>query len=327
MHEAKWYKQLKSGKVQCELCPHYCVISEGDYGKCNARKNVNGKLYSAVYGKPVSAAVDPIEKKPLYHFLPGSKTYSIGTVGCNLKCKFCQNWELSRAVPEDVDESEIAPEKIVEDAIRKGCKSIAYTYNDPIVFAEYVLEIARLARKKGLKNVFVSNGFINPEPLKELCKYIDAAPIDLKGFSEKFYSENCSARLKPVLEALKVMKKEGVWLEIINLIIPNLNDDFKLIKKMCEWIEKNLGKDTVLHFSRFFPYNEMGHLPITPIETLEKAREIALKAGLDYAYTGNVDVDDTYCLKCNVLMIKREHMSARLVSRKCKCGYILPGRF
>jgi pyruvate formate lyase activating enzyme len=241
-----------------------------------------------VYAAPCSVNIDPIEKKPLYHFLKGSKTYSIGAAGCNLKCKFCQNWMISQAMPEDVHFVELKPEKAVEEAIAKGCESIAYTYTEPSIFFEYVMDIAKFARKKGLKNVIVSNGFINQNPFLEMCKVIDAANIDLKSFSDEFYRKYTGAWLKPVLESLKTLKKERVWLEITNMIIPGLNDDMQMIKKMCLWIKGQLGDDVPVHFSRFFPNYLMQDIQPTEKETLFKAEEIAKKVGLKHVHLGNI---------------------------------------
>ena len=332
-HEALYYNKLKEKKVHCQLCPNYCTITPGNYGKCKARKNIDGKLYSMIYAKPVSVAVDPIEKKPFFHFLPGTDAYSIGTTGCNLHCQFCQNWTISQAFPEDVPGIHIPPEEVVENAIRENCKSIAYTYTEPTIFYEYVYDTARLARKKKLKNIMVTNGFINPEPAKQLYKYIDAANVDLKGFTEEHYKNICFARLKPVLETLNLLHKMGVWLEITNLMIPGLNDDMKKVKEMCEWIKKNLGVNYPLHFSRFYPCYKMMDRPVTPIETLKKAHEVAKKVGLKYVYVGNVPEEEynhTYCPKCNESIIKRSSFfqikEDKLKNGKCpKCKTKIEG--
>ncbi|MCG2719293.1 MAG: AmmeMemoRadiSam system radical SAM enzyme [Nanoarchaeota archaeon] len=320
MHEAKCYVQLKNKNVQCKLCPNFCLIKENELGKCSVRKNVQGKLYSLVYNNPIATAVDPIEKKPLYHFLPSSKVYSLGTIGCNFKCQFCQNWQLSRS--KEIAIRTLTPEEVIKQILKNKCKSIAYTYNDPIVFLEYVIDIAKLAKKKDIKNVFVSNGYINKEPLEELCKYIDAASIDIKGFTEKFYKEFCYGKLKPILEALKIMKKKGVWIEIINLVIPTLNDNLKEIEKMCLWIKENLGEETPLHFSRFFPYYKIVNLPITPENTLLKAKEIAEKVGLKHVYIGNIEGNqDTLCWKCKKILIHRNYYKTENNIKENNCRY------
>ncbi|MBW2996510.1 AmmeMemoRadiSam system radical SAM enzyme [Candidatus Woesearchaeota archaeon] len=288
MKEARHYKKLDKKKVQCGICPRNCVIKNRERGFCRVRENKDGKLYSLVYSAPCSVNIDPIEKKPLYHFLPGTKTYSIGTAGCNLRCKFCQNWQISQAMPEDIPFLKLSPEKIVEEAIANGCESIAYTYTEPAIFFEYVMDIAKLAKEKGLKNIAVSNGFINEKPLLEMCKVIDAFNIDLKSFSEEFYRKYTGAWLKPVLASLKTIKKEGVWLEVTNLIIPGLNDGVDEIKRICLWIKGQLGDDVPVHFSRFFPNYLMQDIEPTPKETLFKAEEIAKKVGLKHVYLGNI---------------------------------------
>ena len=285
MKEALFWKKEKD-KIRCELCPQNCLIAEGKVGFCGVRQNKNNKLFSLVYDKPCSINIDPIEKKPLYHFFPSETTFSIGTVGCNLSCLFCQNWEISKAKPDTFSIKTITAEQIVETAKEKGLKMIAYTYTEPTIFYEYMLDTAKLAKKAGLKNIIVCNGFINQEPLKELLKYIDAANIDLKSFDNKFYKNHCDAWIEPVLNTLKTIKQNKVHLEITNLIIPTKNDNLKEIEQMCKWIKENLG-DTPIHFSRFFPYHEMKNILPTPIKTLEKAKQIAEKY-LSNIHIGNV---------------------------------------
>ncbi len=337
LKEAGYYVKKPDNKVQCHLCPRNCIIPEGKRGNCQTRENINGVLYSLVYGKPCAVNVDPVEKKPLFHFMPGTKTFSIGTAGCNLHCKHCQNFDISQNPIEVTGHIDLPPEKVVEEAIANDCPSISYTYNDPVVFTEYVIDTARLARKKGLKNIFVTNGYINQKPLLDLCKVIDAAHVDLKCFDDKFYMEiSGGAHLQPVLDTLKTMKKQGIWFEIINLIIPTVNDNMETIEKMCIWIKNELGNDTVLHFSRFFPSYQMSHLPPTPVETLEKAREIA-KKHLDFVYVGNVYIEDgenTYCPNCKSLLIRRsgfgvtENKVKPGSPGKCfKCGNRISGIF
>ncbi len=315
MKEAMFYKKLKEKKVQCNLCPHNCVIEEDSRGKCGVRKNENGKLYSLVYNKPCAIQVDPIEKKPLYHFLPGSKALSIGTVGCNLSCIFCQNYHISKADPEKYQVNEVDAEQIVKLAEENNCKSIAYTYTEPTIFIEYVLEIAKLARKKGIKNVIVSNGFVNEEPLKEICKYIDGANIDLKSMNNNFYKKYCQARLAPVLNSLKILKKENVYFEITNLLIPGLNDKRKDIERLVKWVSENLN-DIVLHFSRFFPMYKLQDRKETPIKTMEMAEKIGKKY-LSYVYLGNIGKEsNTYCRKCKKLLIERKGYNIGRISIK-----------
>ena len=252
MKEALCYEKLENDKVKCSLCPKNCIIVEGKLGFCNARKNANGKLYTMVYGNLSSIAIDPVEKKPLYHFLPGTDIFSVGTFGCNLNCRHCQNFSISRALPPE-KYRETTPEQLIRSAIASGCSSIAYTYNEPIIFYEYVIDSSKLAKNKGIKNVIVSNGFVNEKPLRDLCKFIDGANIDLKAFNDEFYREVTFSRLQPVLDALKILHEEKVWLEITNLVIPGLNDDMKEIKQMCEWIKGNIGTEHPLHFTAFYP--------------------------------------------------------------------------
>jgi len=323
MHEALYCTKLPDKKVQCHLCPKHCVIDINNRGDCRARKNIDGKLISLVYAKPCSAAVDPIEKKPLFHFLPGTDAYSIGTAGCNLHCQWCQNWEISQSNPEDVPYREIEPEKIVQQAIENNCSSIAYTYTEPNIFYEYVLDIAKLARKAKIKNIMVTSAYINQEPLKKLYRYIDAANIDFKGFTEEFYKKYCFAALKPVLEAIKTIHKMKVWLELTNLVIPTLNDDLNQIKKMCELVRNNLGVDVPLHFSAFYPSYKLLNIQRTSPDLLSKARDIALKTGLNYVYIGNVptkQAENTYCPKCKELLIERSGFSIiknNIKNKKC----------
>lgn len=295
--------------VQCELCPRNCKIKTNEKGFCNVRMNKDGELKSLVYGRVAGGlAIDPIEKKPFFHFLPGQKVLSFGTVGCNLHCKHCQNWNTSQVKPGQIFEKSISPEEIVKAAIKNNTEIIAYTYNEPSIFYEFMLETAKLAKKNGLKNVIVSNGFINPEPLKKLCKYIDAANIDLKGFDNHFYGKVTSAWIEPIKETIKTLKKEKVWLEITNLIIPGYNDNLDLIKKMCEWIKK--VDDTIpLHFTAFRPCFEMPNVPPTSAATLLNAYDVAKEVDLKFVYIGNLFIQDhenTTCLKCNSILIERE---------------------
>ncbi len=331
--EALHYKKLKNKVVQCQLCPWFCTLKDTERGKCGVRENRDGLLYTLVYSRPCALNIDPIEKKPLYHFLPGSKSFSIGTAGCNLFCENCQNYTTSRSKPEDVLGIILQPEDVVKHAVKQHCQSISYTYNEPTIFYEYALDISRLAKKERIKNVMVTNGYINENPLKQLYKNIDAANVDLKGFSEAFYKKVCGARLKPVLDSLKAMKKMNIWLEVTNLVIPNCNDNVKEIKNMCLWIKKNLGVDTPLHFSRFYPYYKMVDVTPTPLETLEKAYDIARNAGMKFVYLGNVHTQgysDTLCPKCGELLIKRgSHFSVtecKLNKGRCsRCNEKIPG--
>jgi pyruvate formate lyase activating enzyme len=327
-----YFTPLNGGEIQCELCPRHCHVSKGKRGFCRVRENRDGKYYSLVYGNPCAVHLDPIEKKPFFHVLPASTSFSLATVGCNFECKFCQNWEISQAFPEDVYNYDIPPETMVSKAEEVGARSVAYTYVEPTIFYEYMVDICHLVKKEGLLNVCHSNGFINPEPLRNLCKVMDAANIDLKGFTEAFYRDICSGELAPVLETLKTLKKEKIHLEITNLVIPTQNDEISGIKKMCLWVKKELGQDTPVHFSRFYPLYKLRSLPPTPVSTLEKARSVALSAGLEYVYIGNVpghEGENTYCPKCKKMLIQRSGYmvgEVNLKGGKCKyCGKPIPG--
>jgi len=321
--EALYYQKLTDKVVQCQLCPRQCVIAVGKRGFCGVRENRDGVLYSLSYAKPVAIHIDPIEKKPLFHFLPASTAFSVATAGCNLRCKFCQNWEISQRRPEEVAYQYLEPKELVARVKESGCPVIAYTYSEPTIFYEYMLDTARLAREQGLKNIMHSAGYINEAPLRQLAKYLDAANIDLKGFTNDYYSKMSEATLEPVLRTLKVLKEEGVHLEITNLVLPGYNDDAASITKMCLWIKENLGSDTPLHFSRFTPMYKMLALSPTPVDTLNKARQIALDCGLKYVYIGNVwghPAENTYCPRCKKIVIKRAGFSVlenHLINGRC----------
>lgn len=331
LYQAKYYQKVGNNMIQCFLCPNRCILSEGQIGLCKVRKNIDGELYSLTYGKIAAQHVDPIEKKPFFHVLPGSNAYSIAATGCNLRCIFCQNWNISQVFPWDVPTKEITPEQVVEDAILKGSKSIAFTYSEPTVFYEYMLDTAKLAKEKGLKTVVVSSGYINPEPLRELLEYIDAYKVDLKAFKNSFYSKFTGGSLEPVLETMKIIKEQGVWLEIVNLLIPGENDKDEEIRQMAKWIKENLGDDVPLHFSRFHPQYKLQNLPPTPVETIIRAREIAMEQGLKYVYTGNVvypEGESTYCPESGELAIIRQGYLIKannLIDGKCPSGEEVPG--
>ncbi len=318
--------------IKCLLCAQGCIIKEGDHGRCKARMNVGGQLRSLVYGRPISIHIDPIEKKPFYHFLPGSQAYSLATAGCPLSCQFCQNWEISQARPEDVPVRFVPPDEIVDDAGSKDTLVIAFTYNEPTVFIEYLTDIAHRARKKGIRNVLISCGFMNQEPLQEMCDVLDAIKIDLKGFSEDFYHKVCSADLQPVLRSIKQISKTQVHLEIVNLVVPTLNDSDKMLNELSNWVMGEVGPDVPIHFTRFHPDYKLLNLPPTPISTLERAREIAMSKGIHYAFVGNVPGhagNSTYCPSCGKAVIKRTGfftIEKHLKNGRCEyCGQTIAG--
>jgi len=327
MKEARLYQKLPGGKVRCHLCSHRCLIPEGGKGLCAVRQNQNGVLYSLVYAKVIAQNVDPIEKKPLFHFLPGSLSFSISTAGCNFRCEFCQNWDISQITkgPEgQVIGEELPPEEVAKRALENGCSSIAYTYTEPTIFFEYAYETGKIARKKGLKNIFVTNGYQTPETIKEMTKFADAANIDLKGFSDDFYQKICGARLDPVLKAIKLMHLAGIWVEITTLVVPSQNDSDKELTQIAEFIA-GISHNIPWHISRFHPDYKMQDNRPTPLETLEKAYQIGKKAGLKYVYLGNVvteNRENTYCPKCGNLAIRRVGYDTEIlgVSEKGKCA-------
>ncbi len=322
--EAIYYINTPKG-LKCKLCPQHCEIKEGKVGDCRTRQNFGGKLYTMVYGNPCAIHIDPIEKKPLNHFLPQSLAYSIATAGCDLACLNCQNYTISQVGPNETRNYDLMPDQVVEEALKYKTRSIAYTYSEPIVFYEYVYDTAKIARLQGLKNVFVSAGYINEQPLRDICKYLDAANIDLKSLSDKTYEMLNAGTLQPVLNTLKVMKEEGVWLEITNLIVPSWTDDMDMIQKMVDWLYDNGFENTPLHFSRFHPAYKLTNLPPTPVETLNKAREMAMNAGLNFVYVGNVpgsEGQNTYCPSCKKLLIERNGFKVLQNHIKDgKCGY------
>jgi pyruvate formate lyase activating enzyme len=330
MKRALFWDVLKDNKVQCKLCPRFCVIENENVGKCKVRKNINGKLYSLVYGRLCSLNVDPIEKKPLFMFSPGSKCLSIATVGCNLDCKFCQNWEISHfwEISSEIIGEEFNPKDIIALLKEPG---VAYTYTEPTIMYEFAYETMKLVKKNKKYNVWVSNGYTNPEPIKKMAKFLDAANIDYKG-DENFYKNVCDARLEPIQESLKLYKKLGIWIEITNLVIPGYNDSKDVILEMVKWIRENLGKETPLHFSAYYPAYKM-NAPPTEIKTLEMAAEIA-ENYLDYVYIGNVrhEKENTFCPNCKELLIKRFGFFVEKINleRKNKsfycpnCGHKIP---
>lgn len=318
--------------TKCLICPNECVIKEGESGLCHNRVNHDGTLYSIAYGNPCAVNIDPIEKKPLNHFLPGSKIFSIGTAGCNLACLNCQNSSISQVSPKETRNYDLMPDKLIADAIANKCPSIAYTYSEPISFYEYTFDSAKLARQEGIKNVLVTAGYINEEPLRNLCKYIDAANVDLKSFSNDIYMKLSAGALDPVLNSLKIMNELGVWLEITNVIIPGWTDNPDMIKRMCNWLVENGLSNAPLHFSRFHPDYKLTQLPVTPEGVLTQAREIALAAGIKYVYIGNVpglDAQNTFCPNCHEIIVERKGYSIlqkNLKKGACKkCGEKIAG--
>ena len=330
-HEARYYEPLANRMVKCSLCPSQCVLSAGEWGLCKARKNIQGKLYSMVYGKIAAVHVDPIEKKPFFHVLPGSTAFSIASTGCNLHCLFCQNWEISQAFPGEMPTQTATPEEVVSQALASGAQSIAFTYNEPVTGFEFMLDTAKLAKARGLKTLVVSSGYIEKEPLKELLKYIDAYKVDLKAFDEKFYRKLTGGRLAPVLDTLKTIKENGVWLEIVNLLVPGENDSDDELRAMAHWIKENLGTSVPLHFSRFFPQYKLGNLPPTPPETLIRARKIAMDEGLKFVYTGNTvnpEGETTWCPVSKEKAIVRQGyfiITNNLKDGACPDGEKIPG--
>jgi pyruvate formate lyase activating enzyme len=295
--------------AKCLLCANGCAISNGQRGRCRTRMNVNGELKSLVYGRPVSIHVDPIEKKPLYHYLPGSAAFSLATTGCLLKCKFCQNWEISQSSPEDHPVAFTPPSKIVSGALTSKSPVIAFTYNEPTVFTEYLTDIARDAKKQGIRCVMISCGFMNEAPLAEMCSTLAAIKIDLKGYSEDFYRDACGAKLQPVLRSIRQIAKSGIHLEIVNLVVPTLNDSNKMMQGLIEWILSEVGPDVPVHFTRFHPDYQLQNLPPTPVETLDRVYKMAVSKGLHYPYVGNVPGhpgNNTYCPKCKKIVVERQ---------------------
>ncbi|HVO30914.1 MAG TPA: AmmeMemoRadiSam system radical SAM enzyme, partial [bacterium] len=333
-HPARWWHALDDGRIQCDLCPRECRLQEGQRGFCFVRARENDKLILTTYGRSSGFCVDPIEKKPLAHFLPGSSVLSFGTAGCNLGCKFCQNWDISKAKEYDRLADQATPEGIALAAKRLGAESVAFTYNDPTIFAEYAIDVAKACHEHGVRTVAVTAGYISPEPRREFYSVMDAANVDLKGFTEDFYYKVTGAHLDAVLDTLVYLKKETkVWFELTTLLIPGYNDSEKEIAEESRWIAENLGPDVPLHFSAFHPDYKMTDVPPTPPETLRRARARAMKEGLHYVYTGNVhDVegDTTWCPSCKTAVVTRDwyeildyHLDAK--GRCMKCQAMIPG--
>ena len=331
-HPAMFWEERAEGKVRCVLCPRQCEVAREERGYCGVRENQGGRYQTLVYGTLCSANVDPIEKKPLFHYIPGTTAFSVATAGCNMECKFCQNWQISQFRPEQVESVHVSPERLVAACKAEDSPTLAYTYSEPVIFYEYMHDTAALARREGIGSVMISNGYIEEKPLRELCRHLTGVKIDFKAFSEQFYAEQCAGRLEPVLKVLEVLKDIGIWFELVVLIVPTLNDSADEIRRMSAWILKRLGPDVPMHFTRFHPTYRLTNLPATPVATLERCRQIALEAGVRYVYAGNVPMhpgENTYCHQCGTELIRRVgyRISAnRIKGGQCgQCGTAIPG--
>jgi len=332
--EAMYYEHLEGGKIQCGICPRRCVVEKGERGFCATRENRKGRYVALAHANPCAVHVDPVEKKPFFHVLPGTMSFSVATAGCNLRCKFCQNWKISQTQPDLSDNIHLEGVDVAALAGKYQCPSITATYVEPTIFFEYELEMAKAAHEKDLLYFRHSNGYINPEPLKELCHVLDAACIDLKGFSEDYYHRMSQGRLQPVLDSLRMLKSMGVWVEVVNLVVPGWNDSPKMLRALCKWVARELSVDTPLHFSRFFPLYKLKQLPPTPVATLDLAWKIAREEGLRFVYVGNVPghpAVDTVCPQCGKTLIRRKGFFVEenlLVDGCCpKCHEVIPGIF
>jgi pyruvate formate lyase activating enzyme len=331
-HPALFWEKLADHKVRCVLCPRECEVADVERGYCGVRENQGGEYQTLVYGTLCSANVDPIEKKPLFHYLPGTTAFSIATAGCNIECKFCQNWRISQYRPEQVESTRVTPAQLVAACRKRQSPTIAYTYSEPVVFYEYMHDTAAVARAQGVGSVMISNGYLREQPLRQLCEQLTGVKIDLKAFKEKFYVEQCAGQLKPVLATLETLKDIGIWFELVVLIIPTLNDGPDEIEQMSRWVVKNLGPDVPMHFTRFHPTYRVTNLPQTPVATLERSRQIALDAGVRYVYAGNVPMhpgENTHCHGCGTELIRRvgfRVVSNQIKDGKCpKCSTAIPG--
>ena len=331
--EAMFYKQLDGVMIQCMLEPRQCIVNDWERGYCGAKENRGGKYYTLVYSQPCAVYVEPIEREHFYHVYPGSEFLGIGTAGCNLECKYCETWNISQVRPEETEVQNLSPENAVRRAVSEGCRTIAFTYNDPVISYEYVLATARIAKQAGLTTLCHTAGYIYTEPLKKLLEHMDAVNVDLKGFTDKYYLEMCGVDLEQVLNTLKIIKQEDVVLEITNLIVPGRNDDHQDISNMATWIRENLGSDVPLHFPRFFPNFQLTDIPATPVETLDAAYDIARSSGLNYVYVDNVpghERGSTYCPGCGIKLIHRSGSEVTILELDekghCgKCGHAVPG--
>jgi pyruvate formate lyase activating enzyme len=331
--EAAHYEKLGDKKVVCKLCPHQCQVADLERGSCGVRENRGGVYYTLVYGQPCAVHIDPIEKKPLFHYFPGSQAFSLATAGCNFNCRFCQNWEISQRRPEQVQTVDLPAAEVIRQARERNCRLVAHTYSEPVVFFEYMRDCAALGSEKGIPNVMISNGFIQQKPLRELCRLLGAVKIDLKAFTEKFYQEQCGGRLKPVLDTLVTLRGEKTWFEVVVLLIPGLNDGREEIGRMCRWLVRELGGDVPLHFSRFSPTFMLKNIPPTPPATLHEARRVALDAGIRFCYIGNLlsEAEHTYCPSCGKILLRRLMYSVAnegMKGNRCRfCQAVIPGVF
>lgn len=329
-----WFSQLDHKRVRCELCPKRCLLAENERGPCRVRENRKGVGYTLAYGNPALVQEDPVERKPFYHVVPGSRALSISTAGCNLACQFCEAWDMALVPPEEVHAYDMPPEKVVAHALASGVRAVCYAFGEPVAFYEYMADVATLAKEAKLLNLIHTAGYVQPEPLKRLCDKLDAANVDLKSFDPVFYREVVGGELEPVLETLRQLHEAGIHIEITYLVIPTLNDDFEKIREMCKWIINELGADVPIHFSRFYPLYKLSALPRTPVSTLDQARNTALKTGLKYVYVAKVtghEGENTFCPGCGEIVIKRVGFVVsefRLENGRCvHCGAVIPGRW
>lgn len=330
--EARWYEKISHKKVKCLLCPRECVVDDRERGYCGVRENWEGVYYTLVHSNPCTYHVDPVEKKPLFHFLPGTAAFSIATVGCNVDCQFCQNWQISQIRPEQADNLDMPPSQVAQRARDSGAPSIAYTYSEPVVFSEYMYDTAVAGNRLGIRSVMISNGYIQEKPMRELAEVLSAVKIDLKAFTEKYYRDIVAGELKPVLDTLVLLRKLGIWTEIVYLMVPTLNDGESELRNLARWVRTNLGTDIPIHFTRFYPQYKIKNLPPTPVKSLERAHNIAQAEGLKFIYVGNVpghEAEHTYCPACHALLIKRQGFwiqENKIKGNRCpECHTNIPG--
>lgn len=325
--EAKFYRKLQSSQIKCELCPRECTVADGKRGHCGVRENREGTFYSLVYARVCAAHVDPIEKKPMFHYLPGTAAFSLATAGCNVNCKFCQNWEISQSRPEEIPADYAPPQRVVELARQYECPTIAFTYSEPVVFSEFLMEVADAGHEAGIRSIVVSNGYMGKEALKTAYGKMDAVKIDLKSFSESYYRQVVGGQLKPVLDSLVTLKEIGKWLEIVYLVVPGLNDGDQEFRGLAQWIKANLGVDVPLHFTQYHPGYLLTNRPVTPVAMLERAKAIADTEGLHYVYIGNVPghpAQNTYCPQCRGLLVGRVGFTAgQMLIRNGNCPFCM----